>query len=738
MYPDSPMERDDLQQAWHAQSSQTRVTIDGDLLLQEVQRNQRDFRATINRRDSAEIGISLLLIPVWIYMGIAMASPWTWYLTVPALVWIAGFILIYRMRHRPDPIKPDAPLLSCVKRSLTEVEDQIWLLRNVFWWYLLPPAIPILAFTAHLAWLKSKNSLDTFSDVNIFIFVFFLAGFYFLYFINQRAVRVELEPRREELLSLLASLGDELEDKPTRELATTFRAMNDKGSSNLGRWLLAAVSAIVTLVVIAMASGFFDSSYDGPPQSFGPEGVSLASFITDLRKEKNLVGLAAMVVVDGEVEAAAANGERMKGSGVPVEIGDSWHLGGVAKSITATMIARLVESGQMNWSDTLGECFPDASMHEVWKTVTLKQLLTDTAGAPANFPLEVRRIRPPLGPECTLPRRKAVLEVIVSKPEYPPGEQYVYSNVGCTIASAMAEKVTGVSWKDLVIREVYEPLGLTSAGFGPPKSPDAALPQPRGHRAVLGGKVSVNDEADNTTIMGPSGIVHMTLSDLCTYASDHMHGELGEGKLLSTETYKQLHTPELSYYAYGWIRKEPNNEYPYAQFWHNGSNTMWYAMVVFIPEKNMVIAVTSNDGDFENAQAAALEVVRASVNQSYARAEPPHGTGFSKKSPFAAVRWQDSGPEVKVGDEWFKLVTLNELPVSDILAFSRETYAIKWQMRFEEDLVELLSRMGHPPQDSVKLVVQSLTSAETQVLEDVPMTEANRRMIKAAAREMKK
>ncbi|MEZ6144080.1 MAG: serine hydrolase [Planctomycetaceae bacterium] len=61
--------------------------------------------------------------------------------------------------------------------------------------------------------------------------------------------------------------------------------------------------------------------------------------ITDLRKEKNLVGLAAMVMVDGELQAAAVHGVRKNRSGVPLELGDRWHLGGVAKSITATMIA---------------------------------------------------------------------------------------------------------------------------------------------------------------------------------------------------------------------------------------------------------------------------------------------------------------------------------------------------------------------------------------------------------------
>ena len=106
---------------------------------------------------------------------------------------------------------------------------------------------------------------------------------------------------------------------------------------------------------------------------------------------------------------------------------------------------------------------------------------------------------------------------------------------------------------------------------------------------------------------------------------------------------------------------------------------------------------------------------------------------YSKKSPFAAVRWQQSQPEVKVGDEWFKLVSLDEILASEIVAFSQRTYGNKWQKRFEEDLVELLTRMGHPPQDTVTLVVQSLASQETQTLEDVPMTRANRRAIWDAA-----
>jgi hypothetical protein len=391
----------------------------------------------------------------------------------------------------------------------------------------------------------------------------------------------------------------------------------------------------------------------------------------------------------------------------------------------------------MKWSDTVGEIFPDASVHGDWKPVTLKQLLTDTAGAPAAFPAEIQTQRPPAGPERTQARRDEILMLIKDKPVFRPGSQFAYSNVSCAIAAAMAEKVTGDTWEELVKREVFEPLNLADAGFGPPKSADETLEQPRGHRTFHSGKIAVDDKADNSPIMGPSGMVHMSLKDLCTYANEHMQGERGKGKLLSAETYKMLHTPAHGY-AFGWVKNAPNTAIPHTAYWHNGSNTMWYALVEFIPDTNMVIAAAANDGDSDQAEAAACEIVIDSEKHFKADGDAIHSEfqpseTFPKKSPFAAIRWQETQPEVKVGDDWFKLVSLDDLPATEIIAFSQRTYGNRWQMRFEEDLVELLTRMGHAPGDTVRLVVSPINSSMTQVLENVPMTEANRRAIKRAA-----
>ena len=603
------MTPDNLQQAWQAQSSQTRVTIDADLLRKEVERNQRDFGATIFRRDVLEVGMGIVMFPVWLYLGAKFALPWTWYLTAPALLWVAGFFLVDRIRHKRKPLAPGAPLLQTVQESLAQVEHQIWLLRNVFWWYLLPLALPMLAFFVHVTLLTFRQWLPALAFGG-FLLVFLVVVNASIYFLNQRAVRRQLEPRRQELFALRAGLVDEA----VAELPATNLDLIGDAPGNSRRWLiLAALGAVivaVVVVVIAAAGRFFDSKFDRPPEVEGPAGSILGALVSEQRQQKHLVGLAAMVTVDGQVRATAASGERKKGSGVAVGIGDRWHLGGVTQTINATMIARLVEAGRMHWTDTVGDIFSDVTVHEDWRPVTLRQLLTDTAGAPANFPAHVLRQRPPLGPECTQARRNAVLEVIADKKIGDPDHPFA-SNVGHTMAAAMAEQVTGENWETLIKREVFEPLGITDAGFGPPASSDESLEQPRGHRRALLGKMAADDKADNTLIMAPSGGVHMTLRDLCTFANEHLQGELGSGKLLAHDTYQLLHTPEWGSHGFGWIKRQPSAKTLPMMYWTYGSNTLWYAFVAFLPGTKAVIAVTANDGDLEQAGQAALEIVNA-------------------------------------------------------------------------------------------------------------------------------
>ncbi|HET6879626.1 MAG TPA: hypothetical protein VFI31_05715 [Pirellulales bacterium] len=242
------MDADNYQQAWQAHSAQTRVTVDAELLLKEVRRNQRDFLATILRRDVIEVAVTLLMLPYWVYQGLTRPLPWTWWLTVPAIIWVGGFFLVDRMRHPQTPSDPSEPLLKCGKNSLTQVERQIWLLRNVFWWYLLPFTISILAFFAQVSWQTSRNWLEALGAGGL-SFSFLWALYYFLDYTNQRAVRTQLEPRRQELLALLKSLGDETTSEGSLEstegIATPriFR-----------RWLVVAVVSFLIYMAIVFVA----------------------------------------------------------------------------------------------------------------------------------------------------------------------------------------------------------------------------------------------------------------------------------------------------------------------------------------------------------------------------------------------------------------------------------------------------------------------------------------------------
>jgi hypothetical protein len=194
-----------LQKAWQSQDAGAKMTIDADVLLKEVRRNQQQFRAMIFWRDVREIGGNLIMVPLWIYLGRKLNLPWTWYLAIPALLWAAGFMLADRIRQGRRQPKPGDPLRDCIESSLALIEHQIWLLRNVFWWALLPLNVPAALFLGHLVVRHHRLAALSYLGSGVALTVLTVWGIYWL---NQFAVRKALEPRRQELKTLLNSLDE--------------------------------------------------------------------------------------------------------------------------------------------------------------------------------------------------------------------------------------------------------------------------------------------------------------------------------------------------------------------------------------------------------------------------------------------------------------------------------------------------------------------------------------------------
>src|SRR5437868_2514281 len=73
--------------------------------------------------------------------------------------------------------------------------------------------------------------------------------------------------------------------------------------------------------------------------------VDLAAVLEPIRRAHRLPALAAMVLRDGKVVARGAVGLRKAGWTTPVTIDDRFHIGSCTKSMTATLVAMLVDQG---------------------------------------------------------------------------------------------------------------------------------------------------------------------------------------------------------------------------------------------------------------------------------------------------------------------------------------------------------------------------------------------------------
>ena len=344
----------------------------------------------------------------------------------------------------------------------------------------------------------------------------------------------------------------------------------------------------------------------------------LEATLKSAREKHHLPAVAALVQMSGHIAAEGVLGVRAEGQAEGVTTSDLWHIGSDTKAFTATMIARLVDRGVMKFEDTMAVCFPNdaANMNAAYRNVTVAQLLSHMAGLPAlmddkELPSYFAAIKGIT--EIKAQRAALVRSYLSQAPALKPGTEFSYSNLGFVIAGAAAERRTGKSWEYLVRSEVFQPLGITHAGFGAPGS-SASIDQPRGHALKDGKLVALDPEskdADNPPSFGPAGTIHISLHDWMLFAQDQLDGAHGHGKLLKPETYRRLHTPISSngVYAMGWGAKLGLDGVPLL-LTHTGSNGFWVADIRIFPQHNIITLVATNAGG-DDAEKAVNEARKA-------------------------------------------------------------------------------------------------------------------------------
>lgn len=301
-----------------------------------------------------------------------------------------------------------------------------------------------------------------------------------------------------------------------------------------------------------------------------------------------------LIIRDGQISEQAVRGLRRADQTDKATIDDTWLIGSTGKVMTTALIARLVERDVLSWTATLEQMLPDlaARMQPAYRSVTLVELLSHRAGLAENL-RDLAYVDTFFTDTRALPEQRLDLasHALAEPPEKAPGTEFGYSNSGFLIAAVIAEQATQQDFETLMRQEVFEPLRMRQAGFGPTTGA-----QPRGHR----GGAPVLD-APRVTGEGvplayaPAGNLHMSLRDWGQFCIDQLAGSHGHGKLLRSASYQLMQRAQPNSPAgldWGVQASIAGRQGP---VWvHGGSDGNWLAWVALFPATDNGVLVVAN------------------------------------------------------------------------------------------------------------------------------------------------
>jgi CubicO group peptidase (beta-lactamase class C family) len=306
--------------------------------------------------------------------------------------------------------------------------------------------------------------------------------------------------------------------------------------------------------------------------------------LAELRVQAELPVLAAASARRLDAARVWVAGERAVRPTVPISERDPWHLGSIGKSMTATLVARLVDLGAVGWDDTVDEVLqavvPD--MNDAFRAATLRHLLSHRSGLPANISQDhLDRLSRDIA-RARGERRAYIRQALAMETTGPPGATFEYSNSGYVVAAAMLEAKLDQSWESLMQTHLFEPLKLRTAGFGAPDRSSMADQSAAADAAMHPDA----GEADIPAVLGPAGHVHMSLHDLLAYLVAHRE----RVPFLRPQTWATLHAPPFGGdYALGWVVRSNG------ALWHSGCSTFSYVEALI--DGAVVAAAAANNGD---------------------------------------------------------------------------------------------------------------------------------------------
>lgn len=215
----------------------------------------------------------------------------------------------------------------------------------------------------------------------------------------------------------------------------------------------------------------------------------------------------------------------------------TFQIASVSKQFTAAAIVLLYERSFLRLTDSVTHYFPKFP----YKDVTIKHLLTHTAGLPKYFWIAEHKWEeknPPSNSEMM-----ALLEKTDTPRFFSAGKNFDYSNTGYFVLASIVEKVSGLRYADFIKQNIFDPLGMKNSYVYSYKKDTIRKEQLIGYRLYKGWRHLKIRGTVNDAIVGDKN-VYANTEDLYKW-----NYGLQNGMLLSKESVAMMHTKAETIYG---------------------------------------------------------------------------------------------------------------------------------------------------------------------------------------------
>lgn len=302
------------------------------------------------------------------------------------------------------------------------------------------------------------------------------------------------------------------------------------------RW----VRARRLIAVCTVGSGVAVGAMWTPAPANDPVDIrSVDTLMLRLMATDNVLGAALALIKGGRVVLEKNYGFRDLTTHAPLTVQTLFNIGSISKSFTALAIAQLVDHRTLDLDTPIIGYVPEVRLSEprVTRTVTLRQLLSHASGLPPDEQW----------PERVPPSRRGITREFATMPiTAPPGTRFQYCSRCVVLAASVLERVSGQTWETYTRTQIFAPLGMTTASFGPSgleRANDRALPyQPNSAQIQVPWERLAYPDS-----LGLAGGIDASIADLTRYALFQLGGGMISGRrVLSAEMMAELHRPEIA------------------------------------------------------------------------------------------------------------------------------------------------------------------------------------------------